>query len=212
MHISWKGSAQPGTVHSVASQSPRKEACYRCGRTNHKASNCKFKEAVCPNCGKRGNLKRRCKQPQRGDKRGNSHVEEREKKPSGWTQNGSWGRPRWILCDQKVVKPPSPGGAPAWWQPCNHGRGYRGNDVTYLGAETTESSTHHNTVAVLQTYTSERIPVRGELQVMVEYGDQKKRLSLYVTKGDVPCIMGQEWLKSIWLENHWAGHNGCNWD
>lgn len=69
---------------------------------------------------------------------------------------------------------------------------------------------HIITLAVLQTYTSERIPVRGELQVMVEYGDQKKRLSLYVTKGDVPCIMGQEWLKSIRLENHWAGHNGCN--
>ena len=74
-----KGSAQPGTVHSVASQSPRKEARYRCGRTNHKASDCKFKEAVCHNCGKRGNLKRRCKQPQRGDKRGNWWRKERTK-------------------------------------------------------------------------------------------------------------------------------------
>ena len=32
----------------------------------------------------------------------------------------------------------------------------------------------HNIAVVLQTYTSERIPVRGELQVMVQYGDQKK--------------------------------------
>ena len=70
-------------MHSVASQSPRKEACYRCGRTNHKASNCKFKEAVCPNCGKRGNLKRRCKQPQRGDKRGNRWRKERKNQVGG---------------------------------------------------------------------------------------------------------------------------------
>ena len=32
----------------------------------------------------------------------------------------------------------------------------------------------HSTTVVLRTYTSERIPVRGELQVMVQYGNQKK--------------------------------------
>ena len=55
----------------------------------------------------------------------------------------------------------------------------------------------YNTAVVLQNYTSERIPVIGELQVMVQYGDQKKQLTLYVTKGDGPCIMGREWLESI---------------
>ena len=74
-----KGSEQAGTVHNVVSRSPRKEACYRCGRTNHRASNCKFKEAVCHSCGKRGHLKRRCKQPQRGDRRGNGWRKERTK-------------------------------------------------------------------------------------------------------------------------------------
>ena len=53
----------------------------------------------------------------------------------------------------------------------------------------------HSTAVVLLTYTSERIPVRGELQVMVQYSEQKKQLTLYVTKGDRPCIMGREWLK-----------------
>ena len=58
----------------------------------------------------------------------------------------------------------------------------------------------HNTAVVLQNYTSERIPVRGELQVMVHYGDQKKQLALYVTKGDGPCLMGREGLESIRLD------------
>ena len=35
---------------------------------------------------------------------------------------------------------------------------------------------------------------------MVQYGDQKKQLTLYVTKGEGPCIMGREWLKSIRLD------------
>ena len=74
-----KGSEQAGTVHNVVSRSPRKEACYRCGRTNHRASDCKFKEAVCHNHGKRGYLKRRCKQPQSGDRRGNGWRKERTK-------------------------------------------------------------------------------------------------------------------------------------
>ena len=36
--------------------------------------------------------------------------------------------------------------------------------------------------------------------MIVQYGDQKKRFTLYVTKGDGPCIMGREWLKSIQLD------------
>ena len=98
-----KGSEQAGTVHNVASWSPRKEACYRCGKTNHKASDCKFKEAVCYNCGKRGHLmggasnhKEETKEEMGGGKR----------EPSGWTQNRVLRRPRWetwSLCDRKVV-------------------------------------------------------------------------------------------------------------
>ena len=81
-----KGSGQAGTVHNVASRSPRKEACYRCGRTNHKARDCKFKEAICHNCRKRGsrggasNHKEETKEEMgRGDKRGNGWRKERTK-------------------------------------------------------------------------------------------------------------------------------------
>ena len=107
-----KGSEQAGTVHSVASWSPRKEACYRCGRTNHKANDCKFKEAACHNCGKRGHLKRRCKQPQRGDKRGNGWRKERTK----WvdTEQGPEEDPDEKLGVYVIGKLSNrPGGAPA---------------------------------------------------------------------------------------------------
>ena len=53
------------------------------------------------------------------------------------------------------------------------------------------------TMVVLRTYTSEVIPVRGEVQVIVTYGEQKK-LTLYVTRQEGPCL--REWLTSIRLD------------
>ena len=49
----------------------------------------------------------------------------------------------------------------------------------------------------LRTFTSERIPLQGVNRVTVKYGDQNKKLTLYVTKGDDPCLMGQKRLQSI---------------
>ena len=51
----------------------------------------------------------------------------------------------------------------------------------------------------LKTYTAERIPMLGVTRVMVKYEGQSKRLTLYVTKGDGPCLLGREWMKSIRL-------------
>ena len=168
-----KGSEQAGTVHNVVSRSPRKEACYRCGRTNHRASNCKFKEAVCHSCGKRGHLKRRCKQPQRGDRRGN-----------GWRKE----RTKWVDREQNrpIQVELQLDGKPVTMEMDT------GVAVLLISEWTLKQvlpkAAIHNTTVVLRTYTSERIP--GELQVMGQYSDQKKRLTVYDTKGEGPCIMG----------------------
>lgn len=53
---------------------------------------------------------------------------------------------------------------------------------------------------VLRTYTSESIPMVGKLHVTVRYGSQQKRLTLYVVKGEAPCLLGREWLRSIRLD------------
>ena len=56
------------------------------------------------------------------------------------------------------------------------------------------------TTVVLRKYTSEVIPVWGKVQVMVTYGEQKKQLTLYVTRQEGPCLLGREWLTSIRLD------------
>ena len=58
----------------------------------------------------------------------------------------------------------------------------------------------NKTLVVLRTYTSEIIPVRGEVQVNVTYGEQRKKLTLHVTKQEGPCLLGREWLTSIRLD------------
>ena len=40
------------TAYKVMSLS-QKEACYCCGLTNHKANDCRFKEAICHSCGEK---------------------------------------------------------------------------------------------------------------------------------------------------------------
>ena len=49
----------------------------------------------------------------------------------------------------------------------------------------------------LKMYTSERIPLLGVTRVAVKYGEQRKKLILYVTKGEGPTLLDQEWLRSI---------------
>ena len=71
-----------GAVHTVASPKPGKEVCYRCGQTNHKASECRFKEATCHNCGKKGHIKVACRS------KNNHHGKETVSKTQGSNQVG----------------------------------------------------------------------------------------------------------------------------
>ncbi len=52
-------------VNRVEPPSSGHKPCFRCGRSNHKADECKFKEASCFNCGKRGHLKSVCRSPRK---------------------------------------------------------------------------------------------------------------------------------------------------
>ena len=55
---------------------------------------------------------------------------------------------------------------------------------------------------LLKSYTAERIPVLGQLNVHVHYGDQHARLVLLVVAGDGPSLLGRNWLHLNWREIH----------
>ena len=56
-------------VHKVSQQqaaSGSSVQCFRCGGTNHKAPQCRFKDSVCSYCNKKGHLARACRSKQSG--------------------------------------------------------------------------------------------------------------------------------------------------
>ena len=54
--------------------------------------------------------------------------------------------------------------------------------------------------SVLKTYTGEVIRVKGMIDVDVIYKDQKASLSLIVTLGRGPSLLGRDWLKTFRLD------------
>ena len=79
-----KGADPAAPVQKIGAQSPvrptskRGQACYRCGLSNHKADKCRFEDATCHGCGKKGHIKRACRS-KKGGKQGS--------KPANWINN-----------------------------------------------------------------------------------------------------------------------------
>ena len=49
----------------------------------------------------------------------------------------------------------------------------------------------------LRTYSGELMEVTGQMQVTVQYQEQRAKLPLYVVKGTGPSLLGRNWLSSI---------------
>lgn len=63
-----------GPDAAVNRVTPKQKACYRCGRTSHDQSECKFREAECHNCGKRGHIAPVCRSPKKRPTRRNRQT------------------------------------------------------------------------------------------------------------------------------------------
>jgi len=63
----------------------------------------------------------------------------------------------------------------------------------------------------LQTYSKEPLPVVGARNVQVYYEGQKATLPLVMVKGDVPTLLGRNWLGQIklnWYKIHYTPSSG----
>ncbi len=63
----------------------------------------------------------------------------------------------------------------------------------------TPDATLKSSRVVLKTYTGEQMPVLGELQVKVQYGQQSQSLPLVVVASNGPSLFGRNWLESLRL-------------
>ena len=183
------------TVLKFSTPNSPKQRCFRCGRTNHNAHDCKFRDATCHFCGKTGHISPACLSRKKGKDKSDRNTKTvsdstRVSEPIS-TIGSRLSRP--ITTDLKIngkaVTMEVDTGAAVSLISHKH--------LKHLWPELSLSKTD----VVLRTYTGELIPVVGEVLVNVQHGErEQKDMPLIVIREDGPCLLGRNWLEMIQLD------------
>ena len=163
--------------------------CYRCGRSNHNPKDCRFRDADCHFCKKKGHIASVCRAKQ------SLKFGGRARKTSGGKSLGP--RPpstKWV----DAVEPEM--GEDDLQLEIDTGASFSIISETQRNAVFPHVPMQKSTVPPLNTYTKEPIPILGQLNVDVRYGEQQGDLPLIVVGGDGPCLLGRNWLNHIRLD------------
>lgn len=199
---------KPLTLTQALPQKASVMICHRCGG-KHKATDCKFREAECHFCKKKGHIARACRNKQKSQTQTRTHqlftdtTETADKDEYSLYHTQSQGTTPPIMVTLQVD----------------------GRDLTMeLDTGATLSIVSEKTYkslfspdaapklkaseAELKTYTGEVLKILGEITVAVSYRDQSANLCLLVIAGDGPSLMGRNWLSHIRLD--WKQLNQLN--
>ena len=180
-----KLSAPPRKQGGSPTLQRQSKPCYRCGRSNHNANDCRFKEATCHHCHKKGHIAPACLKKKR--EAGNTkHIAPEEGNYEGDSD------------DYKLHAVQSKASPPIMLTLEVEGRKL----PMELDTKFANLPLHKSDIS-LQSYTKERIPVIGQLNVHVCYGEQKAALVLIVVSGRGPTLFGRNWLRYIHLDVDW---------
>ena len=184
-----------------AQRTPVTPSCYRCG-AKHKASDCKFRDAECHFCKKKGHIAKMCrskaKMQQNQTRTNQLHSTET---PGDETLEYS-------LFHTQGQKSPAPiqitlavNGADLSMELDT------GATLSIISEETYrklfsagKAPTLKASKAQLKTYTGEVIQILGEIEVKIQYKGQEKKLNLLVVAGKGPSLLGRDWLNHIKLD------------
>ena len=191
--------------------------CYRCGG-NHRADMCRFKQATCHKCNKRGHIARVCH---------NSQIKLPSNRQGQPSRSGSLHQisqaqeaPEDDSTDEVYALYNLPGSRT---KPIQAVVGIGNQDLLMevdtgaslsIISEKTYSSLHNapqlqSTEARLLTYTGESLPVLGSITVTVHHNNQQKTLPLLIVQGEGPSLLGRDWLEHLQLD--WAAiHKICS--
>lgn len=196
-------------VHRMQSKNEPKvgEArCYRCGRSDHTALDCRFKTAKCHGCGKVGHLVRVCRsksslksaktdatrapgiqvlQAEQGAEDQLPHAQTPGEEYALFHLGSEPGTPLrvWVKINQQPLEMEVDTGA-----------------SLSVVSETTfqrywPEKELSEAIVELRTYTGERVKVKGRLEVDISYQSQQANGTLLVIEGDGPSLLGRDWLQ-----------------
>ena len=186
---------QKSTSSSDKQEQSKKKKCYRCGKHGHAAADCTFKDSKCHKCGKKGHIAKVCHTK-------GVHLTqciETDLPPSAHTEDVVFrlgnraSQPYQVVInvnDKPVIMEIDTGAA-----------------VSIMSSRSLKSlfptATLQEAAVRLRTYMAREMPLLGQLSVNVRYGNYSGTHTLYVVKGNGPCLLGRDWLQHIQLD--WAG-------
>ena len=182
---------------------PTVHSCYRCGG-KHSPHKCRFAEAVCHFCHKRGHIAKVCRLKQKGtnerSQQTSQHtntVEENETQSEEvydlYTVTKSHKKPIYVTvtAHKKPLKMEiDTGAAVSIISKLTYDTLWSSNDAPPL----------ERVAITLRTYTGEEVKAVGRINIDVEHGEERKRLSLIVAHGSGPSLLGRNWLSELKLD------------
>ena len=178
--------------------------CHHCGRTNHEAKACRFREAQCHNCGRKGHIAPICRA-----KKALTRTRKFPRKPASPTTQ--WKESTSDSEELRLFTVGAKSSTPIAVELTVNGARITmevdtGAAVSLISEQTLKAIAPNATLqpsrVILKTYTEERMSVLGELQVDVQYHQQSTTLPLVVVAGEGPSLFGRNWLESIRLNWH----------
>ena len=183
-------------------------ACPRCAG-QHWASDCRFRNATCHECGKTGHLRRVCR-----SKRTNQQPNQ-QKPHKQLLDTHCLSKQECDHSDSQTYN--------VFYTPCSRSDQLRlvvnvdgvdlpmeldtGAAVSIISHRTyrtiwpdSKRPVLHPSTARLRTYSGEIIDILGSIHVTASYHNQSKQLSLLVVPTDGPTLFGRDWLRAINLD------------
>ncbi|XP_023305650.2 uncharacterized protein K02A2.6-like [Lucilia cuprina] len=157
--------------------------CYGCGGS-HNRDNCKFRNATCYACNKKGHIAKVCKSrtAQISDEDSDSEIIQRLNKVGGFKSGKHMME---VLLNGKKVVMELDSGAPC-------GIISEATLKTLLGKLYIQPTSRKFT-----SYTGHKINVIGRVVVNVTVGHKTRKLNVYVVDGDYDALFGREWIQQF---------------
>ena len=182
------------------------KACYRCSDHGHDPTKCRFKNYTCLFCKTKGHIAKACRKKQRDNAKDSTEGNWRTKrKPKTQSTYQVDAEDVSLICSLS-----GRGGVKVTIEVA--GRNVEmevdtGASVSVVPTQMYNEVLSHvqlkKSTAQLQSYSGERLKVKGEAVVPIKYGKQQSMERLIVVDvSDKPAVLGRDWLSNLKLD--WA--------